>query len=99
MSGYRRQRVRSDDAGNRVRVVNSVGIISTIVGTGSRSTSAGGLGVSKSLDNAWYLRGDTGSNLYIGGRFFTWRYSFSSLQVTRVTGSSGGYGYGGDASH
>lgn len=84
----------AENSGARVRVVNTAGIISTIVGTGSTSNSgAGGPGTSTSLDYAWYIVGDTsGSNLYIGGNYFTWQYSFSTLQVNKVIGASGDWG-------
>eukprot|EP01040_Poterioochromonas_malhamensis_P007027 gene7027-biopygen1279 len=82
----------------RVRLVDKAGIISTIVGTGSTSnTGAGGPGTSTSLDYAWYLCGDaSGSNLYIGGNYFTWQYSFSTLQVNTFIGAYAEYGFGGD---
>ncbi len=70
----------SESTGIRVRVVNSAGIINTIVGTGGSNTSgAGGPGISTSLDAAFSLVGDNGSSLYIAGHYFTWQYSFSTL--------------------
>lgn len=76
----------SESPGNRVRVVNSVGIIHTLVGTGNSSSSG-----------ARFLVGDTVSNLYISESYFTWRYSLSTLQNITIIGDSGNDSSGGDS--
>jgi uncharacterized protein YjdB/RPA family protein len=56
----------ADQGNNRIRMVNSMGIISTIAGNGSYSFSGdGGLATAAAIGGAWFITNDVSGNLYI----------------------------------
>lgn len=82
--------------GNRVRRISSSGIITTLVGKGGSSSTAGidGVATSVALDRAYGVYGDTsGTYLYVtGGAYFVWRYDFTTKNLTRIAGTAPGTG-------
>jgi sugar lactone lactonase YvrE len=74
----------ADEANHRIRRVTPNGIIRTIGGTGSQSTSGTtGLLSAVSFYNPHSIVGDTaGTFLYISDQFFVWKYIFSSDTAT-----------------
>lgn len=85
-------------SGYKVRKIDSFGIISTLVGTGSSGNSgAGGVATTVSLPSVFGVYGDTnGDYLYFTDNYsFVWKYSFSSGLVSTFAGS-GSSGFTGD---
>lgn len=87
----------SDHYNHRIRVINSMGIISTFGGTGSESIS----GNSNSIQSAEFyypysIIGDQGGNyLFLSDCWYIWRYSFASNNV-EVFGGTSTKGFAGD---
>lgn len=85
--------------GYKVRKIDSAGIITRFLGSGSLSLSGTeGPASSVGLDGAACIYGDTAGNIYLSsGAFFVWRYNASSGIVARYAGDLPALlGYSGD---
>ncbi len=74
-----------DSTNPQVRKVNTAGIITRFIGTGTQSTAGtGGPALSVNLDGASCAYGDTAGNLYLSSnQFFIWFYNHATGQVSR----------------
>lgn len=87
-------------AGNRIRKVNTAGVMSTIAGTGSSTSSGdGGAATAAGLDQPAGLDVDANDNLYVSEYDGNVIRKISGGLITRVAGnrSAGFYGDGGSA--
>jgi len=83
----------SDWGNNRVRMVNSLGIISTIAGNGSHGyTSDGGLADTTTLNLVWSMAIDSSGNLILAdnGNFRIRKINFSTGIITTIVGNGVG---------
>ena len=81
-----------------IRKVNSLGIITTVAGTGTNaSTGDGGPATAASLNSPFAMLFDSNGNMYISDRLaYVIRKVNTSGIITSIAGTSGISGYGGD---
>jgi len=87
----------ADEDNYRIRLINNLGIINTIAGTGSVGFSGdGGLATSANLERPWAITLDAIGNIYFGDTYnYRIRKINTSGTITTVAGN-GGIGFSGD---
>lgn len=87
----------SDYNNNRIREVNTVGIINTIAGTGTAGyTGDNGPATTAQIEDAWHISVDKTGSLYMVDRNGNYVRKINTAGIIGTIAGVGTYGYGGD---